>query len=95
MTDAAAARTPRFSRLDRRKARTRQALVNAAAQLIAQGREDRASIQEITDAAEVFAVCRHPGASRSTRFAAGMPGLRRFAVAHAGAPFGSVCVKAG
>lgn len=41
------------SRLDRRKARTRQALVDAAAALIAQGRGERASIQEITDAADI------------------------------------------
>jgi AcrR family transcriptional regulator len=41
------------SRLDRRKARTRQALVDAAARLIAQGRGERASIQEITEAADI------------------------------------------
>jgi AcrR family transcriptional regulator len=41
------------SRLDRRKARTRQALVDAALRLIAEGRGDRASIQEITEAADV------------------------------------------
>jgi AcrR family transcriptional regulator len=41
------------TRLDRRKARTRQALVDAAARLIAQGRGERASIQEITDAADI------------------------------------------
>jgi len=44
---------PRTSRLDRRKARTRQALIDAAVQLIADGRGDRASIQEITEAADV------------------------------------------
>jgi AcrR family transcriptional regulator len=43
----------RASRLDRRKARTRQALIDAAVLLIAEGREDRASIQEITDAADI------------------------------------------
>jgi AcrR family transcriptional regulator len=43
----------RTSRLDRRKARTRQALIDAAVRLIAEGREDRASIQEITDAADI------------------------------------------
>jgi AcrR family transcriptional regulator len=43
----------RASRLDRRKARTRQALIDAAVRLIAEGREDRASIQEITDAADI------------------------------------------
>jgi AcrR family transcriptional regulator len=53
MTDAALAGTPRPSRLDRRKARTRQALVDAAVQLIAEGRGDRASIQEITDTADI------------------------------------------
>ena len=41
------------SRLDRRKARTRQALIDAAARLIADSRGDRASIQEITEAADI------------------------------------------
>jgi len=41
------------NRLDRRKARTRQALVDAAVRLIAEGRGDRASIQEITEAADI------------------------------------------
>src|SRR5678815_5085428 len=41
------------SRLDRRKARTRRALVDAAVRLIAEGRGDRASIQEITEAADI------------------------------------------
>jgi AcrR family transcriptional regulator len=53
MTDAALAPTPRPTRLDRRKARTRQALVDAAVRLIAEGRGDRASIQEITEAADI------------------------------------------
>src|SRR5271165_6478210 len=53
MTHAALAPTTGFSRLDRRKARTRQALVDAAVQLIAEGRGDRASIQEITEAADI------------------------------------------
>jgi AcrR family transcriptional regulator len=44
---------PRASRLDRRKARTRQALIDAAVRLIADGRGDRASVQEITEAADV------------------------------------------
>jgi AcrR family transcriptional regulator len=44
---------PRASRLDRRKARTRQALIDAAVRLIAEGRGDRASIAEITEAADV------------------------------------------
>src|ERR1700752_3728383 len=41
------------NRLDRRKARTRQALLDAAVRLIADGRGDRASIQEITEAADI------------------------------------------
>src|SRR5215469_8984946 len=48
-----AANAPRVSRLDRRKARTRQALIDAAVRLIAEGRGDRASIQEITEAADI------------------------------------------
>ncbi len=53
MANAALAGTPRPSRLDRRKARTRQALIDAAVRLIAEGRGDRASIQEITEAADI------------------------------------------
>ncbi len=54
MTEAAPAGGPaRPSRLDRRKARTRQALLDAAIRLIAEGRGDRASIQEITEAADI------------------------------------------
>src|SRR5580704_15691660 len=45
--------TPKATRLDRRKARTRQALIDAAVQLIAEGRGDRASIQEITEEADI------------------------------------------
>jgi AcrR family transcriptional regulator len=41
------------SRVDRRKARTREALVDAAVTLIADGHGDRASIQEITETADV------------------------------------------
>jgi AcrR family transcriptional regulator len=41
------------NRLDRRKAQTRQALIDAAVRLIAEGRGERASIQEITEAADV------------------------------------------
>ena len=41
------------NRSDRRKARTRQSLVDAAVRLIATGCGERASIQEITDAADV------------------------------------------
>jgi len=41
------------NRLDRRKARTKQALVDAAVRLIAEGRGQQASIQEITDAADI------------------------------------------
>lgn len=48
-----AAGVAKASRLDRRKARTRQALIDAAARLIAEGRGDRASIQEVTEAADV------------------------------------------
>lgn len=44
---------PKPSRLDRRKARTRQALIDAAVHLIAEGRGDRASIQEITETADI------------------------------------------
>jgi AcrR family transcriptional regulator len=50
---AAASTAPSTSRLDRRKARTRQALIDAAVRLIAEGRGDRASIQEITEAADI------------------------------------------
>ena len=48
-----AASAPRVSRLDRRKARTRQALIDAAVRLIAEGRGNRASIQEITERADI------------------------------------------
>ena len=41
------------TRLDRRKARTRQALIDAAVRLIAEGRGERASIQEITEEADI------------------------------------------
>ena len=41
------------NRLDRQKARTRQALVDAAVRLIAEGRGERASVQEITGAADI------------------------------------------
>jgi AcrR family transcriptional regulator len=50
---AAAAEVPAANRLDRRKARTRQSLVDAAIRLIAEGRGERSSIQEITEAADV------------------------------------------
>ena len=50
---ASAAGAPRVSRLDRRKARTRQALIDAAVRLIAEGRGDRASIAEITEEADI------------------------------------------
>jgi len=53
MAQAAPADATRSSRLDRRKARTRQALIDAAVELIATGRGDRASIQEITEAADI------------------------------------------
>jgi AcrR family transcriptional regulator len=53
MAEAAPAGTSRPTRLDRRKARTRQALIDAAVKLIAEGRGDQASIQEITEAADI------------------------------------------
>jgi AcrR family transcriptional regulator len=54
MAEAASATgAPRVSRLDRRKAQTRQALIDAAVRLIAEGRGDRASIQEITEEADI------------------------------------------
>jgi len=43
----------RANRLDRRKARTRQALIDAAVRLIAEGRGGRASIQQITESADI------------------------------------------
>jgi len=52
-TTAPAGMTAGTNRLDRRKARTRQALIDAAARLIAEGRGDRASIQEITETADI------------------------------------------
>jgi hypothetical protein len=48
-----AGEAPRASRLDRRKARTRQALIDDAVRLIAEGRGDRASIAEITEEADI------------------------------------------
>src|SRR5215470_18606205 len=53
MGGARAAEVPSASRLDRRKARTRQALIDAAVSLIADGRGEAASIQEITDKADI------------------------------------------
>jgi AcrR family transcriptional regulator len=50
---AAAGGAPAASRLDRRKARTRQALIDAAVRLIAEGLGERASIQQITETADV------------------------------------------
>jgi AcrR family transcriptional regulator len=50
---ASAGGAPKVSRLDRRKARTRQALIDAAIRLIAEGRGDRASIAEITEVADI------------------------------------------
>jgi AcrR family transcriptional regulator len=50
---AAADGAAKVSRLDRRKARTRQALIDAAVRLIAEGRGDRASIAEITEEADI------------------------------------------
>src|SRR6201995_5554472 len=48
-----ASEAPRASRLDRRKAQTRQALIDAAVRLIAEGRGDRASIAGITEEADI------------------------------------------
>jgi AcrR family transcriptional regulator len=54
MTEPASTETAsKPSRLDRRKARTRQAMIDAAVRLIAEGRGGRASIQEITEAADI------------------------------------------
>jgi AcrR family transcriptional regulator len=50
---AASGGVPRASRLDRRKVRTRQALIDAAVRLIAEGRGERASIAEITEEADI------------------------------------------
>jgi AcrR family transcriptional regulator len=50
---ASAAGAPKVTRLDRRKARTRQALIDAAVRLITAGRGDRASIAEITEEADI------------------------------------------
>jgi AcrR family transcriptional regulator len=50
---AGAPRAPRAPRLDRRKARTRQALLDAGVRLIAEGRGARASIAEITEEADI------------------------------------------
>jgi AcrR family transcriptional regulator len=50
---AAAGGAPGANRLDRRKARTRQALIDAAVRLIAEGRGGRASIAEITEEADI------------------------------------------
>ena len=44
---------PRPNRLARRKARTRQALIDAAVRLIAEGRGEHVSIAEITEAADI------------------------------------------
>jgi AcrR family transcriptional regulator len=53
VSSASASTTSGPTRLDRRKARTRQALIDAAVRLIAEGRGERASIQEITEAADI------------------------------------------
>ena len=53
MSSASASTASGPTRLDRRKARTRQALIDAAVRLIAEGRGDRASVQEITEAADI------------------------------------------
>src|SRR4026207_1549289 len=48
-----AAGAPRGAGLGRRKGPTRQALIDAAVRLIAEGRGDRASIAEITEEADI------------------------------------------
>jgi AcrR family transcriptional regulator len=53
VSSASASTTGSPTRLDRRKARTRQALIDAAVRLIAEGRGERASIQEITEEADI------------------------------------------
>jgi AcrR family transcriptional regulator len=53
VSTAPTSRSTATNRLDRRKARTRQSLIDAAVRLIADGRGDRASIQEITDEADI------------------------------------------
>jgi AcrR family transcriptional regulator len=53
MAHAASAKDSGTSRLDRRKARTRKALIDAAVRLIAEGCADRATIQEITETADI------------------------------------------
>ena len=53
MSSVSASTTGGPTRLDRRKARTRQALIDAAVRLIAEGRGERASVQEITEEADV------------------------------------------
>jgi AcrR family transcriptional regulator len=53
VSSAPATPTSGPTRLDRRKARTRQALIDAAVRLIAEGRGERASIQEITEVADI------------------------------------------
>jgi AcrR family transcriptional regulator len=52
--NAASAKTAvAVNRSDRRKAHTRQALIEAAVRLIAEGRGERATVQEITEAADI------------------------------------------
>jgi len=53
VSPATGGKTKSTTRLDRRKARTRQALIDAAVRLIAQGRGERASVQEITEEADI------------------------------------------
>ena len=53
MSSASASANGGPTRLDRRKAQTRQALIDAAVRLIAEGRGERASIQEITEEADI------------------------------------------
>jgi AcrR family transcriptional regulator len=53
VVDSATTTEVSANRLGRRKARTRQALIDAAVRLLAEGRGERASIQEITEAADI------------------------------------------
>jgi AcrR family transcriptional regulator len=53
MSSASSSTASGSNRLDRRKARTHQSLIDAAVRLIAEGHGDRASIQEITEEADI------------------------------------------
>ena len=53
MSGTSAANVGGTNRSGRRKARTRRSLIEAAVRLIAEGRGDQSSIQEITEAADI------------------------------------------